>query len=345
MTDGIIDRFRSLPIARSAVLNGHVLASVTRNLVTSALVVAVALLMGFRPTANPVRWAGRGRCSGVVRVRAVVPGDRTRPAREESRGGQRFHLRHPVPPVRQQCVRAGGDHATWLRWFAENQPVTPIIETVRGLLMQTPVGNSAWLAVGWCVAIAAVGYAAATTLYRRRTPGRPYRRKHQKREPRRIRTKRQITCARGVHYQPPSPSPGGPRAGGPERPPGTDAAEASHQERSRRKFDALLNASRELLVDVGSSFTCEEVAARATSPSAPSTVFANKYVIVCELNRQDLVGVQQELEAFGGEVPSLDWLRSSTRSSTTWPDCGRRIRPAARCGSRCSRRRPPARRV
>jgi ABC-2 type transport system permease protein len=57
----------------------------------------------------------------------------------------------------------------WLRWFAENQPVTPIIETVRGLLMGTPVGASAWEAVAWCTAIAVVGFGAATVLYRRRT--------------------------------------------------------------------------------------------------------------------------------------------------------------------------------
>ncbi|RVW04768.1 TetR/AcrR family transcriptional regulator [Rhodococcus spongiicola] len=83
------------------------------------------------------------------------------------------------------------------------------------------------------------------------------------------------------------------------------------QERSRRKFDALLTASRDLLVDVGfESFTCEEVAARADVPIGTLyQFFANKYVIVCELNRQDLVGVQQELEAFKGEVPSIDWLR------------------------------------
>nr|WP_031936610.1 TetR family transcriptional regulator [Prescottella defluvii] len=83
------------------------------------------------------------------------------------------------------------------------------------------------------------------------------------------------------------------------------------QERSRRKFDALLASSRELLVDVGfESFTCEEVAARADVPIGTLyQFFANKYVIVCELNRQDLKGVQQELEAFNGEVPSLDWLR------------------------------------
>ena len=82
------------------------------------------------------------------------------------------------------------------------------------------------------------------------------------------------------------------------------------QERSQRKFDALLAASRELLTDVGfESFTCEEVAARADVPIGTLyQFFANKYVIVCELNRQDLVGVQHELAQFGGEVPSLDWL-------------------------------------
>lgn len=83
------------------------------------------------------------------------------------------------------------------------------------------------------------------------------------------------------------------------------------QERSRKKFDALLTASRELLTEVGfESFTCEEVAIRADVPIGTLyQFFANKYVIVCELNRQDLVGVQRELAEFNGEVPSLDWMR------------------------------------
>ncbi|GAB4583886.1 TetR/AcrR family transcriptional regulator [Nocardia sp. IFM 10818] len=83
------------------------------------------------------------------------------------------------------------------------------------------------------------------------------------------------------------------------------------QERSKRKFDALLHASRELLVEVGfESFTCEEVASRAEVPIGTLyQFFANKYVIVCELNRQDLVAVSQELSEFHGEIPSMDWLR------------------------------------
>ncbi|MBF6150348.1 tetratricopeptide repeat protein [Nocardia nova] len=83
------------------------------------------------------------------------------------------------------------------------------------------------------------------------------------------------------------------------------------QARSKRKFDALLHASRELLVEIGfESFTCEEAAVRAEVPiSTLYQFFDNKYVIVCELNRQDLIAATQELADFPGEVPSMDWLR------------------------------------
>lgn len=83
------------------------------------------------------------------------------------------------------------------------------------------------------------------------------------------------------------------------------------QERSQKKFDLLLSVSRELLLEVGfESFTCEEVAQRAELPIGTLyQFFANKYVIVCELDRQDAVAVKSELEAFAGQIPSLDWLR------------------------------------
>lgn len=83
------------------------------------------------------------------------------------------------------------------------------------------------------------------------------------------------------------------------------------QERSQRKFDALLDAARQVLVDVGfESFTCEQVAARADLPIGTLyQFFQNKYVIVCELDRQHLVAVESELAAFRNEIPTLDWLR------------------------------------
>ncbi|GGF38554.1 TetR/AcrR family transcriptional regulator [Williamsia phyllosphaerae] len=83
------------------------------------------------------------------------------------------------------------------------------------------------------------------------------------------------------------------------------------QERSRRKFDAMLTEARELLIEVGfESLTCEEIAARADVPIGTLyQYFANKYVIVCELDRQDAAGVQNAVAAFGAEIPSLDWPR------------------------------------
>lgn len=83
------------------------------------------------------------------------------------------------------------------------------------------------------------------------------------------------------------------------------------QERSRRKFDLLLSTSRELLLDVGfESFTCEEVSQRAGLPTGTLyQFFANKYVIVCELDRQDAVAVREELTSFAQMIPTLDWLR------------------------------------
>ncbi|PTR31902.1 ABC-2 type transport system permease protein [Rhodococcus sp. OK519] len=169
MTDGIVDRFRTLPIARSAVLNGHVLASVVRNLITGAIVVGVALLMRFRPTADPMRWLG---VIGVVALFVFALSYLSTALgllaeNPEAANGFTFVILF-LPYVSSAFVPAE-TMPTSLRWFAENQPVTPIIETVRGLLMDTPIGNSAWLAVAWCVVIAVVGYAAATVLYRRRT--------------------------------------------------------------------------------------------------------------------------------------------------------------------------------
>lgn len=81
------------------------------------------------------------------------------------------------------------------------------------------------------------------------------------------------------------------------------------QERSKRKFTAMLSAARDLLIDVGfESLTCEEIASRAEVPIGTLyQYFANKYVIVCELDRQDTAGVREELTAFASEVPSLEW--------------------------------------
>lgn len=169
MVGGIMDRFQSLPIASSTVLTGHVVASMARNLFSAALVVGTALLMGFRPTAEPLAWLA---ASGVLLLfvlamswLAVVLGLLARSV--EAASGFTFLILF-LPYVSSAFVPTA-TMPPWLRAVAQNQPMTPVIETVRGLLMGTPIGDSARLAVVWFGGIAIAAFALATWLFQRRT--------------------------------------------------------------------------------------------------------------------------------------------------------------------------------
>ena len=171
MAEGVIDRFRSMPILSSAVLTGHVVASIARNTLATVLVIGVAFLTGFRPDAGVVEWlavAGMlllwvlalswvAVCFGLI-ARTV-----------EGANGFTFlvlflpYLSSAFVPV--ETMKAG------LRAVAANQPVTPITETLRGLLLGTPIGSYGWQALAWCAGLLVAAYVAATILFRRRTTG------------------------------------------------------------------------------------------------------------------------------------------------------------------------------
>ncbi|MFH5230759.1 ABC transporter permease [Antrihabitans spumae] len=169
MSNGIIDRFRTLAISRTSVLTGHVAGSVIRNLVMTGLVICVAVLLGFRPTTDPVRWLGAIAVlalfilaiSWLSVALGLVAGT------PEAANGFTFVLMF-LPYVSSAFVPPES-MPNALHWFAENQPVTPIIETVRGLLMGTAIGNNAVLAVAWCVGISVLGYLWARALFRKKT--------------------------------------------------------------------------------------------------------------------------------------------------------------------------------
>jgi ABC-2 type transport system permease protein len=169
MIAGVIDRFRSLPIASSTVLTGHVAASVVRNLVSTAIVVALAVLIGFRPSAGVLEWAGAlGLLLLFMLAIAWVSVNFGLLARSaEGAGAFPFFILF-LPYVSSAFVPTETMPKA-LHFFAENQPVTPVIETVRGLLMGAPVGDSAVKAVAWCAAILLVGYLSARVLFGRRT--------------------------------------------------------------------------------------------------------------------------------------------------------------------------------
>jgi ABC-2 type transport system permease protein len=169
MRNGVIDRFQSMPIVSAAVLTGHVTAALLRNTVSMLLVVGTAALLGFRPEAGVLDWAV---AVGLIWLFMLAIGWLSAAiglltSSAEAAGGSTFFMLF-VPYLSSAFVPTQTMPSA-LQWVSENQPVTPVIETLRGLLMGTPVGDSGWLAVLWCGGLAVVGYVWATWLFRRRS--------------------------------------------------------------------------------------------------------------------------------------------------------------------------------
>ncbi len=167
MTEGIIARFRTMAIARASVLTGHVLGSMIQSLLSTAIVIGVALLVGFRPTAGPLAWIA---AIGVVAMfsfaviwLSVALGLVSKSVETASNLPMFLML---LPFLGSGFVPTGSMPAG-VRWFAEYQPFTPMIETLRGLLMGTPIGHSGVLTVAWCAGITLGGYIWAKALYNR----------------------------------------------------------------------------------------------------------------------------------------------------------------------------------
>jgi ABC-2 type transport system permease protein len=167
MTEGIIARFRTMAIARASVLTGHVLGSVLQVLLQLVVVLGVAVLVGFRPDATPIEWlAAAGLLTAATFALvwlAVAMGLAPKTVAAASN--------LPMPLMLLPFFGSGfvptDSLPAGLRWFAEYQPFTPIMETLRGLLLGTPIGDSAGIAFGWCAAIALAGYLWARRLYNR----------------------------------------------------------------------------------------------------------------------------------------------------------------------------------
>jgi ABC-2 type transport system permease protein len=168
LTTSTIDRLRSLPASPAALFAGHVTAALVRTLFSAMLVIVVAIALGFDAVANPRAWLG---AIGMVTLYilaiawvSVIVGVVARSV-EAANGFSFFVLFLPylssgfVPPETLPAA---------LQAVAEHQPLTPVIETLRALLLGTEVGNHGWRAAGWCVAILAVAIPTSATLFRRR---------------------------------------------------------------------------------------------------------------------------------------------------------------------------------
>ncbi|WP_018178513.1 ABC transporter permease [Jongsikchunia kroppenstedtii] len=166
VSTGIFERFQSMPIARSALLWGHVLTSLVANLISLVLVVLVALAMGFRSGAGVGAWLG---VFGILVLftlaltwLAVIPGLTAKSV--DGVSGFSYPLIF-LPFISSAFVPTGGMPGP-VRWFAENQPVTSIVNTIRNLYAERPFGHEGWIALAWCFGILLVSYALAMRTYR-----------------------------------------------------------------------------------------------------------------------------------------------------------------------------------
>jgi ABC-2 type transport system permease protein len=167
LASGIFERFQSMPIARPSVLWAHVLTSLAANLVSLVIVVMVALLMGFRSGAGVPAWLAVAAILVLFTLAltwiAVIAG--LSASSVEGAGAFSYPLIF-LPFISSAFVPTATMPGP-VRAFAEHQPVTSIVNTIRALLAQQPVGNDLWIAVAWCIGILVVAYAAAMAAYHR----------------------------------------------------------------------------------------------------------------------------------------------------------------------------------
>ena len=167
MTEGSIARFKTMAIFRPSVLTGHVLGNLIQALIGLAVVIGVALLVGFRPRASFVQWLG---ISGMLALfsfaivwLSVACGLWAKTVESASN--------IPMPLILLPFLGSGfvptESMPKAIAWFAEYQPFTPMMDTLRGLMFGTAIGKSGWVAVGWCVLIIVLSFVWAKRLYNR----------------------------------------------------------------------------------------------------------------------------------------------------------------------------------
>ena len=144
LNEGIITRFRTMAIARASVLIGQVLGSLIRTMITVGVVIGVALLMGFRPTTNPFAWIAALGAIALLTLAVTWMGVVFGLVGKTPAGANSLALIFLLLAFTSSAFVSPDSMPVGIRWFAEYQPFTPVIDTVRGLLLGTPIGGPAW---------------------------------------------------------------------------------------------------------------------------------------------------------------------------------------------------------
>jgi ABC-2 type transport system permease protein len=159
MTEGIMARFRTMAISRASVLIGHVVGSVIQTLMALVLVMGIGLAIGFRPDASPVEWIAAAGLMALVSLALTWLAAGIGLISPNPEGASNIGTPLVMLPFLSSAFVPVDAMPGWFRWFAEYQPFTPVIETLRGLLLGSGIGTkSAVLAVAWCVGLTVLGY-------------------------------------------------------------------------------------------------------------------------------------------------------------------------------------------
>src|SRR5512146_592294 len=168
MQRGIIERFHSMPIARSAPLWGHVLTSLVSSAISVVVIILVALVMGFRSPAGVLSWlAVAGILALFTLALTWIAAIAGLSAKSVDGAGAFSYPLIFLPFISSAFVPTASMPAV-VRAFAENQPVTSIVDAIRSLLAGQPVGNEVWVALAWCIGVMVVGYVFAMRAYKKR---------------------------------------------------------------------------------------------------------------------------------------------------------------------------------
>lgn len=169
MRSGIIDRFRTMPLRASAVLTGHVVASLLRNLLATGVVIGVGVLVGFRPEASFMDWVGVAALIAlyILAITYLFAAIGLAAGSPEGANGYGFALLF-LPYLSSAFVPVES-MPHWLQPVAAHQPITPIVDTIRSLLSDTSLGAELWWAIGWCLVILVIAVAWGAWLFRRKS--------------------------------------------------------------------------------------------------------------------------------------------------------------------------------
>jgi ABC-2 type transport system permease protein len=165
---GIIERFHSMPIARSAVLWGHVITSVVSNVISLAIIILVALMMGFRSSAGVLPWLAVAGILVLFTLALTWVAAIAGLSAKSVEGASAFSYPLIFLPFISSAFVPTDSMPKVVRVFADNQPVTSIVQTIRALLSNQPVGNDIWVALAWCLGVLLVAYLFALRAYKRK---------------------------------------------------------------------------------------------------------------------------------------------------------------------------------